>query len=186
MIDGHDIREIDTNCLFKYISVVFQDVTLFDTTIMENIRIGNLAASDGEVERVAKLSGCYEFIEKLPDKFQTKIGENGARLSGGERQRLSIARALSKDAPIVILDEIASALDVMNEIKIQEGLNQLTKDKTVIIISHRLRTIENANKIVVMKEGIVELVGTHEELLNNSFTYKKMIDNSINTENYSY
>lgn len=185
-IDGYDIREIDTNCLFKYVSVVFQDVTLFDTTIMENIRIGNLAASDGEVERVAKLSGCYEFIEKLPDKFQTKIGENGARLSGGERQRLSIARALLKDAPIVILDEIASALDVMNEIKIQEGLNQLTKDKTVIIISHRLRTIENANKIVVMKEGIVELVGTHEELLNNSFTYKKMIDNSINTENYSY
>ena len=185
-IDGHDIREIDTNCLFKYISVVFQDVTLFDTTIMDNIRIGNLDASDDEVKRVAKASGCYEFIEKLPNKFQTRIGENGARLSGGERQRISIARALLKDAPIVILDEIASSLDVINEVKIQEALNKLTKDKTVIIISHRLKSIENANKIVVMKDGFVESIGTHKELLNNSLTYRKMIDNSINTENYVY
>lgn len=157
-IGGTDIREIHTDSLFKYVSIVFQEVILFNTSIMENIRLGRLDASDEEVIRAAKLAGCNEFVSRLPDTYQTIIGENGAKLSGGERQRLSIARAILKDAPIIILDEIAASLDVETEVQIQTGLNHLIQGKTVIVISHRLKSIENADKIVVMKAGTVEAV----------------------------
>lgn len=157
-IGGTDIREIHTDSLFKYVSIVFQEVILFNTSIMENIRLGRLDASDEEVIRAAKLAGCNEFVSRLPDTYQTIIGENGAKLSGGERQRLSIARAILKDAPIIILDEIAASLDVETEVQIQTGLNHLIQGKTVIVISHRLKSIENADKIVVMKAGTVEVI----------------------------
>lgn len=130
---------LDDLSLFKYVSIVFQEVILFNTSIMENIRLGRLDASDEEVIRAAKLAGCNEFVSRLPDTYQTIIGENGAKLSGGERQRLSIARAILKDAPIIILDEIAASLDVETEVQIQTGLNHLIQGKTVIVISHRLK-----------------------------------------------
>src|SRR3712207_5660445 len=136
-------------------STLFPYTTLF-RSILENIRLGKATASDEEVKRAAKLANCMDFIERLPDGFNTVIGENGAELSGGERQRLSIARAFLKDAPILILDEISASLDVDNEKKIQDSLNKLIKDKTIIIISHRLKSIENVDKIVVIDDGYVE------------------------------
>ena len=166
LIDGKDIKDISTESLFKDVSIVFQDVTLFNTSVMENIRLGRESASDEEVRKAAKLANCMDFIDKLPEGFDTPIGENGAELSGGERQRLSIARAFLKDAPILILDEISASLDVDNEKKIQESLNKLIENKTVIIISHRLKSIENVNKIVVIDDGIVETVGTHLSLIH--------------------
>lgn len=185
-IGGTDIREIHTDSLFKYVSIVFQEVILFNTSIMENIRLGRLDASDGEVIRAAKLAGCNEFVSRLPDTYQTIIGENGAKLSGGERQRLSIARAILKDAPIIILDEIAASLDVETEVQIQTGLNHLIQGKTVIVISHRLKSIENADKIVVMKAGTVEACGKHAHLLKQSPTYRKMIEKSNLAEKFNY
>lgn len=185
-IGGYDIKDLDTEHLFKYISIVFQDVTLFNTSVMENIRIGNVKASDEEVKRAAKEAGCEEFIQDLPDGYDTYIGENGSKLSGGERQRLSIARAILKDAPIIILDEIAASLDVENELKIQASLNKLIKDKTVIVISHRLKSIENADKIVVLEEGRVNSIGKHEELLGKSELYRNMIEKSAMTEAHKY
>ena len=175
LIDGKDIKDISTESLFKDVSIVFQDVTLFNTSVMENIRLGRESASDEEVRKAAKLANCMDFIDKLPEGFDTPIGENGAELSGGERQRLSIARAFLKDSPILILDEISASLDVDNEKKIQESLNKLIENKTVIIISHRLKSIENVNKIVVIDDGIVETVGTHDELMNQSKVYKNLI-----------
>lgn len=185
-IGGTDIREIHTDSLFKYVSIVFQEVILFNTSIMENIRLGRLDASDEEVIRAAKLAGCNEFVSRLPDTYQTIIGENGAKLSGGERQRLSIARAILKDAPIIILDEIAASLDVETEVQIQTGLNHLIQGKTVIVISHRLKSIENADKIVVMKAGMVEACGKHAHLLKQSPTYRKMIEKSNLAEKFNY
>ena len=185
-IGGTDIREIHTDSLFKYVSIVFQEVILFNTSIMENIRLGRLDASDEEVIRAAKLAGCNEFVSRLPDTYQTIIGENGAKLSGGERQRLSIARAILKDAPIIILDEIAASLDVETEVQIQTGLNHLIQGKTVIVISHRLKSIENADKIVVMKAGTVEACGKHAYLLKQSPTYRKMIEKSNLAEKFNY
>ena len=185
-IGGTDIREIHTDSLFKYVSIVFQEVILFNTSIMENIRLGRLDASDEEVIRAAKLAGCNEFVSRLPDTYQTIIGENGAKLSGGERQRLSIARAILKDAPIIILDEIAASLDVETEVQIQTGLNHLIQGKTVIVISHRLKSIENADKIVVMKAGTVEACGKHALLLKQSPTYRKMIEKSNLAEKFNY
>lgn len=185
-IGGTDIREIHTDSLFKYVSIVFQEVILFNTSIMENIRLGRLDASDEEVIRAAKLAGCNEFVSRLPDTYQTIIGENGAKLSGGERQRLSIARAILKDAPIIILDEIAASLDVETEVQIQTGLNHLIQGKTVIVISHRLKSIENADKIVVMKAGTVEACGKHSHLLKQSPTYRKMIEKSNLAEKFNY
>lgn len=185
-IGGTDIREIHTDSLFKYVSIVFQEVILFNTSIMENIRLGRLDASDEEVIRAAKLAGCNEFVSRLPDTYQTIIGENGAKLSGGERQRLSIARAILKDAPIIILDEIAASLDVETEVQIQTGLNHLIQGKTVIVISHRLKSIENADKIVVMKAGTVEACGKHARLLKQSPTYRKMIEKSNLAEKFNY
>lgn len=185
-IGGTDIREIHTDSLFKYVSIVFQEAILFNTSIMENIRLGRLDASDEEVIRAAKLAGCNEFVSRLPDTYQTIIGENGAKLSGGERQRLSIARAILKDAPIIILDEIAASLDVETEVQIQTGLNHLIQGKTVIVISHRLKSIENADKIVVMKAGTVEACGKHAHLLKQSPTYRKMIEKSNLAEKFNY
>ncbi len=186
LIDGKDIKNISTDSLFSKISIVFQDVTLFNTTVMENIRIGRQNATDEEVMAAAKLANCEEFISELSQGYNTIIGENGAELSGGERQRLSIARAFLKNAPILILDEIAASLDVDNEKKIQDSLNKLVKNKTVLIISHRMKSIENADKIVVLDEGKVESQGTHAELLKRSEVYKNLIKKSQSAESFVY
>lgn len=186
LIDGKDIKNISTESLFKNVSIVFQDVTLFNTSIMENIRLGRESATDEEVKEAARLANCMDFIEKLPDGFNTLIGENGAELSGGERQRISIARAFLKDAPVLILDEISASLDVDNEKKIQDSLNKLIKDKTVIIISHRLKSIENVNKIVVIDEGVVETSGNHDELIKQSKIYKNLIEKTKLAEAFNY
>lgn len=185
-IDGKDIKSISTDALFEKVSIVFQDVTLFNTSILENIRLGKATATDEEVQRAARLANCMDFIEKLPDGFDTLIGENGTELSGGERQRLSIARAFLKDAPILILDEISASLDVDNEKKIQDSLNTLIQNKTVIIISHRLRSIENVDKIVVIDDGYVEMVGTHEELLKASKIYRNLLQKTKLVEEFHY
>lgn len=186
LIDGKDIKNISTESLFKNVSIVFQDVTLFNTSIIENIRLGRESATDEEVKEAARLANCMDFIEKLPDGFNTLIGENGAELSGGERQRISIARAFLKDAPVLILDEISASLDVDNEKKIQDSLNKLIKDKTVIIISHRLKSIENVNKIVVIDEGVVETSGNHDELIKDSKVYKNLIEKTKLAEAFNY
>ena len=186
LVGDKDIKGISTDSLFKVVSIVFQDVTLFNTSILENIRLGKETATDEEVKRAAKLANCIDFIEKLPNGFDTKIGENGAELSGGERQRISIARAFLKDAPILILDEISASLDVDNEKKIQESLNKLIKDKTVIIISHRLKSIENVDKIIVIDDGLVEDSGTHKELINSSETYANLINKTKLAEEFNY
>ena len=184
LIGGEDIKNISTDSLFRNISIVFQDVTLFNTSIMENIRLGRESATDEEVKKAAELANCMDFIDKLG--FDTTIGENGAELSGGERQRLSIARAFLKDAPILILDEISASLDVDNEKKIQDSLNKLIKDKTVIIISHRLKSIENVDKIVVIDEGAVEMSGNHNELMEHSKVYKNLIEKTKLAEAFNY
>jgi len=186
LIDGKDIKNISTDSLFKKISIVFQDVTLFNTSVLENIRLGRESATDEEVKEAAALANCMDFIEKLPEGFNTRVGENGAELSGGERQRLSIARAFLKDAPILILDEISASLDVDNEKKIQDSLNKLIKNKTVIIISHRLKSIENVDKIVVIDDGRVETAGTHKQLLEQSKVYKNLIEKTNLAEEFSY
>ena len=186
LIDGKDIKEISTESLFDKVSIVFQDVVLFNQSVMENIRIGKQDASDEEVIKAAELANCTDFIEKMDKGFDTVIGENGAELSGGERQRLSIARAFLKDAPILILDEITASLDVDNEKKIQESLNNLIKDKTVVIISHRMKSIENADKIVVLENGKVESEGNHEELLQKSKVYKNLIVKTKMAEEFIY
>ena len=185
-IDDKEIKNIDTKDLFKHISMVFQDVTLFNGSVMENIRLGRSSASDEEVLEAARLANCDDFVKKLPKGYETEIGENGSNLSGGERQRISIARAFLKDAEIILLDEIAASLDVENEKYIQESLNKLTKNKTVIIISHRMKSIENVDQIIVMKDGKIEDFGKHDELLKRSKTYKKMIESSKKSEEFVY
>lgn len=185
-IDGKEIKNIATQDLFKHISMVFQDVTLFNGSVMENIRLGRSSASDEEVLEAARLANCDDFVKKLPRGYETEIGENGSNLSGGERQRISIARAFLKDAEIILLDEIAASLDVENEKYIQESLNKLTKNKTVIIISHRMKSIENVDQIIVMKDGKIEDFGRHEELMERSKTYKKMIESSKKSEEFVY
>lgn len=186
LLDGKEISRIDTDQLFEKISIVFQDVTLFGSSVMENIRIGNKNATDEEVIEAARLANCHEFVEKLPNGYHTLIGENGSKLSGGERQRISIARAFLKNAPIILLDEISASLDVENEMKIQESLNSLIKDKTVIIVSHRLKSIENADRIVVMNAGRIDSIGTHKELIKRSELYNSMLRKSQWTAEYRY
>jgi ATP-binding cassette subfamily B protein len=186
LISNEDIKNVSTRSLFDKVSIVFQDVTLFDTSVLENIRIGRPDATDEEVKKAAVLANCEEFVEKLENGYDTLIGENGANLSGGERQRLSIARAFLKDAPIIILDEISASLDVDNEQKIQESLNKLTKDKTVLIISHRLKSIQNVDKIVVIDDGKVEAMGKHEELIKTSDIYKELIEKTSLAEKFVY
>ena len=178
-LGGQDISRIDPETLLKNYSVVFQDVVLFNASIMDNIRIGKRDASDEEVKRVAKLAQCDEFINKMPKGYQTVIGENGETLSGGERQRISIARALLKDAPIVLLDEATASLDVENETKIQAGISELVRNKTVLIIAHRMRTVANADKIVVLKDGQVAETGSPEELKKQNGIFAKMIERQV-------
>lgn len=185
-IGGCDIKEMDTEALFNCVSIVFQDVVLFNTSVLENIRIGRLDATDDEVKHAAELAGCDDFVSHLPDGYGTAIGENGARLSGGERARISIARALLKDAPIIILDEIAAALDVESEARVQEGLNKLVAGKTVIVISHRMKSIENANNIVVLDNGQVQAAGTHDQLMEECPLYRSLVERSVAVEQYSY
>ncbi len=175
-VGGMDISRIDPETLLSMYSIVFQDVTLFNTTVMENIRLGKKDATDEEVIRAAKMANCEEFINRLPNGYQTQIGENGCNLSGGERQRISIARAFLKDAPIILLDEATASLDVENETLIQEALSSLIKDKTVLIIAHRMRTIANANHIVVLKDGVVAESGTPDELMAQDGIYRHMTE----------
>lgn len=185
-IGGKEIRDISVNALFENLSVVFQEVILFNTTIMENIRMGNMQATDEEVKKAASMANCEEFICKLPEGYDTLIGENGVKLSGGERQRLSIARAMLKNAPILLLDEISASLDVDNEQKIQESLNRLTQNKTVLIISHRIKSIQNVDEIIVVDQGVVEQSGKHEDLIRNSLVYQKLIEKSQLASEFRY
>lgn len=175
-LGGHDLSQLDCEKLLENFSIVFQDVILFNNTILENIRVGKKDATDEEVINAAKLAECDEFVQKLPDGYNTVIGENGELLSGGQRQRISIARALLKDANVILLDEATSFLDVENESKIQKALSELIKNKTVIIIAHRMRTIANADKIVVLEEGKIVEQGAPDELLENEGLFKKMVD----------
>ena len=164
-LGGVDISTVEPETLLRDYSVVFQDVVLFDNTVMENIRLGKRGATDEEVLAAAKAANCDEFVKKLPDEYKTKIGENGAKLSGGERQRISIARALLKNAPVVLLDEATASLDVENETKVQAALSCLLQNKTVLVIAHRMRTVMAADKIVVLKDGKVFEEGKPAELL---------------------
>ena len=176
-VGGVDISTIDPEVLLTDYSMVFQDVVLFDDTVMENIRLGKHGATDEEVLAAAKAANCDEFVEKLPGGYKTPIGENGAKLSGGERQRISIARALLKDAPIVLLDEATASLDVENETKVQGALSHLLEGKTVLVIAHRMRTVEAADKIVVLKDGRVAEEGTPKELYSNANgIFRRMAD----------
>jgi ATP-binding cassette subfamily B protein len=171
-----DVGKTDPETLLKNYSIVFQDVTLFNNSIMENIRIGRSSASDEDVMEAARMANCEEFIERLPEKYNTNIGENGSELSGGERQRISIARAFLKDAPVILLDEATASLDAENETAVQEALSRLIKNKTVLIIAHRMRTIANADHIVVLKDGVVAEDGTPEELVRRNGIYKHMCE----------
>lgn len=182
-LGGQDISRVEPETLLKNYSVVFQDVVLFNTSIMDNIRIGRRDATDEEVRRVARLAQCDEFVNKMPQGYQTVIGENGDTLSGGERQRISIARALLKDAPIVLLDEATASLDVENETKIQAGISELVRNKTVLIIAHRMRTVANADKIVVLENGSVAESGTPEELKKKNGIFARMMDRQVTNMN---
>lgn len=184
LIGGKDISEIDPETLLKNFSIVFQDVILFNTSIKDNIKIGKKDATDEEITRAAKIARCDDFINKMPNGIDTIIGENGQRLSGGERQRISIARAILKDAPIILLDEATASLDVENESLIQEALSELIKEKTVIVIAHRLRTIRNADKIVLLNAGKIEAVGTDSELCKSSEFYKAMLEKANIQKNF--
>ena len=175
-VGGVDISTIDPEVLLRDYSMVFQDVVLFDDTVMENIRLGKRGATDEEVRAAAKAANCDEFVHRLPQGYNTPIGENGAKLSDGERQRISIARALLKDAPIVLLDEATASLDVENETRVQGALSRLLVGKTVLVIAHRMRTVEAADKIIVLADGRVAEEGTPAELMNKNGLYHRMVD----------
>lgn len=185
-VGGMNVSEIDPEHLLSLYSIVFQDVTLFNNTVMENIRIGKKDATDEEVMAAAKLANCTDFIEKLPDKWNTLIGENGSELSGGERQRISIARAFLKDAPIILMDEATASLDVDNESVIQESISKLIRNKTVLIIAHRMRTVDGVDQIVVLKDGVVAEQGTPQELKQKNGIYKHMVETQLETEQWKY
>ena len=175
-VGGVDISTVDPEVLLTDYSMVFQDVVLFDDTIMENIRLGKHGATDEEVLAAAKAANCDEFARRLPQGYDTPIGENGAKLSGGERQRISIARALLKDAPIVLLDEATASLDVENETKVQSALSRLLQGKTVLVIAHRMRTVEAADKIVVLADGKVAEEGSPQELMEKGGLFRRMVE----------
>ena len=175
-VGGMDVTKTDPESLLSLYSIVFQDVTLFDNTIMENIRIGRRDASDEEVIEAGRMAQCLPFVEKLSDGWNTMIGENGSELSGGERQRISIARAFLKNAPIILLDEATASLDAENETEIQKALSKLIRNKTVLVIAHRMRTVENADKIVVLKDGKVEETGTPAELMTGRGLFAHMVE----------
>ena len=184
-VGGMDVSEIDPETLMSLYSIVFQDVTLFDNTILENIRIGRKDATDEEVIAAAKLANVDKFAEKLPDRWNANIGENGCELSGGERQRISIARAFLKDAPIILLDEATASLDVENETAIQEALSRLIKNKTVLIIAHRMRTVSSADKIVVLKDGVVAEQGTPAQLVQAGGIFAHMVQLQTESQNWT-
>ena len=175
-LGGVDVSGVDPETLLKYYSMVFQDVVLFRDTVMENIRLGRRGATDEEVIAAARAARCDEFIQKLPKGYQTMIGENGSTLSGGERQRISIARALLKDAPVILLDEATASLDVENESAVQEALSRLLQGKTVLVIAHRMRTVAGADHIVVLENGHVAQQGTPEELMEQGGLYRRMVE----------
>ena len=184
-VGGMDISQVDPEKLMSLYSIVFQDVTLFDNTILENIRLGRKDATDEEVLAAARLANCDEFAEKLPDKWNTAIGENGCALSGGERQRISIARAFLKDAPIILLDEATASLDVENETLIQTALSRLIRSKTVLLIAHRMRTVAGADKIVVLADGVVAEQGAPQELYAQNGLYTHMADLQTGTQSWT-
>ena len=184
-VGGMDISKIDPESLMSLYSIVFQDVTLFNNTVMENIRLGRKDATDAEVLEAARLANVDEFAEKLSDKWNTLIGENGCELSGGERQRISIARAFLKNAPIILLDEATASLDVENETLIQESLSRLIENKTVMIIAHRMRTVAGADKIVVLSEGTVAEQGSSDTLLKKNGIYARMVKLQTQSQNWA-
>ena len=184
-VGGVDVATVDPEKLLTAYSIVFQDVTLFNNTVMENIRIGRKDATDAEVIQAAKEAMCEEFIAKLPQGYQAMIGENGSTLSGGERQRISIARALLKNAPIILLDEATASLDAENETEIQQAISRLVKQKTVLIIAHRMRTVENANKIVVLSGGTLAETGIPEELMKKNGAFARMVKLQTESQNWS-
>ena len=184
-VGGMDVSKVDPETLLSLYSIVFQDVTLFDNTILENIRIGNKDATDEEVLAAARLANVDEFAEKLPDKWNTNIGENGCELSGGERQRISIARAFLKNAPIILLDEATASLAVENETLIQTALSRLIKDKTVLVIAHRMRTVAGADKIVVLSDGMVAEEGDPDTLLQQDGIYTRMVKLQTESQNWT-
>ena len=179
LIDGQDIRHVSLFSLRKNISLVSQDIILFDDTVRSNIAYANLEASDDQIKKACEFSAASEFIEKLPQSYETIIGENGIRLSGGQKQRISIARAILKDAPIILLDEATSSLDADSEEKVQNAIINLTENKTTLVIAHRLSTIRRANKIIVVNQGKIADMGTHNDLLKNSTIYKNLYSKQI-------
>lgn len=184
-VGGVDVKEVEPETLLGAFSIVFQDVTLFNNTVMENIRAGKKDASDEEVLRAAELANCNEFVQALPDGYNTVIGENGSELSGGERQRISIARAFLKNAPVILLDEATASLDVENETKVQSAISRLIKNKTVMVIAHRMRTVAGANKIVVLSDGRVAEQGTPDELMKKGGIFADMVRLQTEGQNWS-
>lgn len=184
-VGGMNVTDVEPEKLLSLYSIVFQDVTLFNNTVMENIRIGKKDATDEEVIAAARLANCEEFVERMPDKWNSMIGENGSELSGGERQRISIARAFLKDAPIILLDEATASLDVDNESLIQESISKLIENKTVLIIAHRMRTVAGVDKIVVLKDGEVAEMGSPEQLMKKGGIYKHMCETQLKSEKWN-
>ena len=184
-VGGVDISRIDPETLLSCYSIVFQDVTLFNTTVMDNIRIGRRGATDEEVMSAARAANCDDFVSRLPEGYMTVIGENGTKLSGGERQRISIARALLKDAPIILLDEATASLDTECETQVQQAISELVRDKTVLIVAHRMRTIEGADRIVVLRDGTVEEDGSPDQLMAEGGTFSNMVRLQSSSEGWT-
>ena len=183
-VGGHDVREFTVDSLLRNFSMVFQDVYLFNDTLEANIAFGTAGATHEQVVEAAKRARCHDFISALPNGYDTIVGEGGASLSGGERQRISIARALLKDAPIVVLDEATASIDPENEQLIQQALTELTREKTVMVIAHRLATIEHADQILVVEDGTVVQRGTHEELLAQEGVYRRFVEARAEAEGW--
>lgn len=183
-VGGHDVREFTVDSLLRNFWMVFQDVYLFNDTLEANIAFGTAGATHEQVVEAAKRARCHDFISALPNGYDTIVGEGGASLSGGERQRISIARALLKDAPIVVLDEATASIDPENEQLIQQALTELTREKTVVVIAHRLATIEHADQILVVEDGTVVQRGTHEELLAQEGVYRRFVEARAEAEGW--
>ena len=183
-VGGHDVRKFTVDSLLRNFSMVFQDVYLFNDTLEANIAFGTAGATHEQVVEAAKRARCHDFISALPNGYDTIVGEGGASLSGGERQRISIARALLKDAPIVVLDEATASIDPENEQLIQQALTELTREKTVVVIAHRLATIEHADQILVVEDGTVIQRGTHEELLAQEGVYRRFVEARAEAEGW--